>query len=75
MYRVQIEKKQLTKLPLVSFADLGLKERFDIQEWVANEPSILGEDLLIIAKELPISSGTRLDFWLSINLQIWSSLN
>ena len=37
MYRVQIEKKQLTKLPLVSFADLGLKERFDIQEWVAND--------------------------------------
>jgi len=61
MYRVQIEEKQLTKLPLVSFADLGLKERFDIQEWVANEPSILGEDLLIIAKELPISSGARLD--------------
>jgi hypothetical protein len=50
MYRVQIEKKQLTKLPLVSFADLGLKERFDIQEWIANEPSILGENLLIIAK-------------------------
>ncbi len=61
MYRVQIKEKQLTKLPLVSFAELGLKERFDIQEWIAKEPSILGEDLLIIAKELPISTGARLD--------------
>ena len=30
---------------------LGLRERRDIQEWVAANPSILGADLLIIGKE------------------------
>ena len=35
----------------MEFAQLGLRERSDIQEWVADNPGILGEDLLIIAKE------------------------
>lgn len=33
------------------FAQLELKERRDIQEWIAANPGILGEDLLIIGKE------------------------
>ena len=35
----------------VEFAALGFQERRDIQEWVAANPGILGEDLLIIGKE------------------------
>ena len=35
----------------VDFARLGLRERRDIQEWIANNPHVLGEDLLIIGKE------------------------
>lgn len=35
----------------VDFARLGFRERRDIQEWIANNPRILGEDLLIIGKE------------------------
>ena len=35
----------------VEFADLGFQERRDIQEWVANNPGILGDELLIIGKE------------------------
>ena len=35
----------------VDFARLGFQERRDIQEWVAANPGILDEDLLIIAKE------------------------
>ena len=35
----------------VDFADLGFRERQDIQEWVAAKPGILDDDLLIIAKE------------------------
>jgi len=42
------ESKQLQE---VDFASLGFRERQDIQEWVAANPSILDEDLLIIAKE------------------------
>ena len=35
----------------VDFARLGFQERRDIQEWVAANPGILGDDLLIVAKE------------------------
>ena len=35
----------------VDFDALGLEER-DIQEWIAAHPSILGDDLLIIGKEV-----------------------
>lgn len=61
MYKVNVEQKELTELKLIKFSDLGLKERFDIQEWVEKTPSILGEELLIIAKEYILPSGTRLD--------------
>ena len=35
----------------MDFARLGLRERRDIQEWISNNPEILGEDLLIVGKE------------------------
>ena len=61
MYKVDIQKKSLTELNKASFAELGLKERFDIQEWIEKTPSILGEELLVIAKEYELPSRTRLD--------------
>lgn len=61
MYQVDIEKKELVKLVPTTFAEMGMLERFDIQEWVAKMPTILGEDFLIIAKELPLSTSSRLD--------------
>ena len=61
MYKVDIENKQLIKIPGITFASLNLKERFDIQEWIDKTPDILGEELLIIAKELVLPSGKRLD--------------
>lgn len=61
MYKVDIANKQLVKIPTIKFADLNLKERFDIQEWLAKTPQILGEPLLIISKELLLPSGKRLD--------------
>ena len=36
----------------VDFAQLGFQERRDIQEWVAANPSILGDDLLVVGKEI-----------------------
>ena len=35
----------------IEFAELGFQERRDIQEWVAKNPGILGDELLIIGKE------------------------
>ncbi len=61
MYKVDIENKTLTKIPITSFKELNLMERFDIQEWIDNTPNILGEELLIISKELFLPSGKRLD--------------
>ena len=61
MYKVDIENKKLLPLTQAKFSELGLLERFDLQEWIEQSPAILGEDLLIIAKELFLPSGIRLD--------------
>jgi hypothetical protein len=61
MYKVDVRGKQLTKLTPKSLGELGILERFDVQEWIEKSPDILGEELLIIAKELPLPSGIRLD--------------
>jgi hypothetical protein len=61
VYKVDTEGKQIVKLVPKTFAELHLLERFDIQEWIANSPEILGEDLLIIAKELKLPSRIRID--------------
>jgi hypothetical protein len=41
------------------FADLGFRERNHLQEWIANQPDVLGEDLLIIQKEFDGFDDTR----------------
>jgi hypothetical protein len=61
MYRVDIENKKLIKIPATTYIELNLRERFDIQEWIAGTPEILGEPLMIISKELILPSGRRLD--------------
>lgn len=47
----------------MDFKDLGLKERCDIQEWIAQNIDLLGfgDELLVIAKELTLPSKIRLD--------------
>jgi hypothetical protein len=61
MYKVDTAAKRITKLHPKTFTELRLLERFDIQEWIAGSPEILGEDLLIIAKELELPSRIRID--------------
>ena len=51
LFRVNAVKKTSERVREVNFAALGLQERYDIQEWIALNPTILGDDLLIIAKE------------------------
>ena len=53
MYRINRDSKQTEKIQEVTFESLGITERYDIQEWVAKDPSILEYDseLLIIQKE------------------------
>ena len=52
MYLVDNETKRVTEIKNTSFKNCGLKERKDLQEWIANNPNILGEELLIIQKVL-----------------------
>ena len=51
LFRIDPENRQSEAIEEVDFTRLGLRERRDIQEWVAANPSILGEDLLIVGKE------------------------
>ncbi len=51
LYRINPENRQSDRIEEVDFARLGLRERRDIQEWVAANPGILGDDLLVIGKE------------------------
>ena len=51
LFRVDPSTRAPKALEEVDFSQLGLRERRDIQEWVAANPKILGDDLLIVAKE------------------------
>ena len=51
LFRVNRDSRESDRVEEVEFSRLGLRERRDIQEWVAANPGILGEDLLIIGKE------------------------
>ena len=51
MFLVNKEDKKTKEIKNISFKEVGLKERNDLQEWIANNPIILGEELLIIQKE------------------------
>lgn len=61
MFRVDINNTRLVELKPTGFSELGLRERFDIQEWIERSPAILGEELLVIGKEVILPSGKRLD--------------
>jgi len=61
MYKVNVRDKQLVRLTPKSLSTLGVLERFDIQEWIEKTPDVLGEELLVIGKELALPSGIRLD--------------
>ena len=51
LFRIDPDEKAAEAVPVASFAGLSLKERYDIQEWVLHNPTLLGEPLLIIASE------------------------
>ena len=50
LFRVDPDANTPEKILEADFANLGFQER-DIQDWVVAKPDILGDDLLIVAKE------------------------
>lgn len=51
MYLIDKETNRISKLKEMTFSELGFREREHLQEWIANNPNSLGEELLIIQKE------------------------
>lgn len=60
MYQIDKEHNKINRLEEKTFTELGLKEREHLQEWIAKDPSCLGdEELLIIQKEFDGFQDTR----------------
>ncbi len=59
MFRVNLIDNRLSRLSQKRFSDLNLRERDHLQEWLANQPDALGEELLIIQKEFDGFDETR----------------
>lgn len=59
MFRIDTNSNTITKLAEKSFHELGFRERKHLQEWIADNPSCLGEDLLILQKEFDGFSETK----------------
>lgn len=59
MYKINPDKNDIAKLKEETFSDLGFKEREHLQEWIAKNPDVLGEELLIIQKEFDGFTDTR----------------
>ena len=59
MFRVDLTQNRLSRLVQKRFSDLNLRERDHLQEWLANQPDALGEELLIIQKEFDGFDETR----------------
>jgi hypothetical protein len=68
MYKINKSTNNVEKLEKRLFKELKIKERDHLQEWIAKNPEMLGEELLIIQKEYDGFNDTneRLDL-LAIN--------
>ena len=59
MYILDQNNNILQKARICTFKELNLEERKHLQEWIAAEPSSLGEELLIIQKEFDGFADTK----------------
>ena len=59
MFQVNRSENRLVRLDERRFADLNLREREHLQEWLVRMPDALGEELLIVQKEFDGFADTR----------------
>jgi Domain of unknown function (DUF4268) len=59
MYLINRSENRISKIEKKTFTELEFREREHLQEWIANSPEILGEDLIIIQKEFDGFNDTR----------------
>ena len=70
MFLIDTQSKKAISLEKRTFSELKLSERFDLQDWIANNPRILGENFLIIQKEFDgfYDTNERLDLLASMKV-------
>jgi RecB family endonuclease NucS len=51
MYLIYRDENRISPIEAKTFGELGVRECEYLQEWIANNPEVLGEELLIIQKE------------------------
>jgi RecB family endonuclease NucS len=59
LFKIDKSSNRISELKSKTFAELGFGERQHLQEWLANQPSALGEELLILQKEFDGFDDTR----------------
>jgi len=59
LFRIKPDEKESDLVEEVDFSTLGLQEPRDIQRWVADNPRILGNDLLIVTEQFSDFDRTR----------------
>lgn len=59
MFTVDHQTNRISPVKTKTFGELGFTERKHLQEWLAHEPSALGEELLVIQKEFDGFDDTR----------------
>ena len=59
MFTVNHQTNRISPVKTKKFSELGFTERKHLQEWLAHEPSALGEELLIVQKEFDGFDDTR----------------
>ncbi|MDF1830690.1 MAG: hypothetical protein P1U51_11545, partial [Cycloclasticus pugetii] len=59
MFTVDHKSNRIKAVKTKTFSELGFTERKHLQEWLAHEPSALGEELLVIQKEFDGFDDTR----------------
>ncbi len=59
MFKIEKSSNRISRLEKKRFSELGFSERNHLQEWLANQPDALGEELLIIQKEFDGFDDTR----------------
>ena len=59
MFQIDPAGNRLTPFERRSFAELGIRERAHLQEWIEGRPDSLCEEFLILGKEFGGLSGTR----------------
>src|SRR5687768_10004154 len=51
LFTVDVAAKTAAEVGHVTLAQLQLRERYDLQEWVLQTPKLLGEELMVITSE------------------------